>query len=219
LKPFGKWLAGLLAAVLTGVLVYWFTVGFQQPLDRGQSTVDAGSPTTPASTPTTPVQTPTTQPPPTTRRPTLAFLDRVKGKWSLQSWTEAGGPTTLGIEVLRGTLVISDRAQADWQMDIQQVNRPTTPQPSIFCGGQVTLSGKIEGVPGGTRNGAKGWTTDLSSIDHATTGEGWIWRALCGWAVIGTRAPYSTTIDGSPSVAATRMEMANEYGTLRWVRA
>jgi hypothetical protein len=141
----------------------------------------------------------------------------------LDSWTEAGGPVTLGIEVLAGQLTINaaddaDSGVASWRMDIQEQNEPTVPQPGILCGGQATLSSMIEGVPGGDANGSFDWTADMMSIDHSTTGEGFIWRAMCGWATIGTRAPFIVTLDGDPAQPATRMEMANEYGTFRWSR-
>jgi hypothetical protein len=177
-----------------------------------------------SQSPTTSVEdSPEPTAPPPTPLPDLTFLERVAGTWTLDSWTEAGGPTTLYIEVLNGTMTINrgdepDPGVASWRMDIQERAEPTTPQPGILCGGITTLAGMIEGVPGGDRNTEFDWTADLHSIDHSATGEGWIWRALCGWATIGTRAPYTVTLDTGSTSPATRMEMTNEYGTFRWRR-
>lgn len=177
---------------------------------RAGSTVQAGSP----------VEVDVSTGPPARQ---LEFLERVAGAWTFDSWTEAGSPITLNIELLNGTMTINgpgdpESGQADWRVDIQSRGQPTTPQPAIRCGGQTTLSGMIEGVPGGGRNEEIFWTADLRSIDHGTTGENWITRALCGWNVIGERAPFNVALAGDTTNPATNMEMANQYGTFRWSR-
>lgn len=149
----------------------------------------------------------------------LTFLERVAGEWTLQSWTEQGGPVTLGIQVLNGTMSINESdGQAAWRMDIQESGEPTTPQPGIRCGGQATLSAMIEGIPGGDKNGSIDWTADLRSIGHSSTGEGFIWLPMCGWATIGTRHPFDIGLEGAPTQSASRIEMSNEDGTFRWSR-
>jgi hypothetical protein len=191
--------------------------------DDSPTPTPAASSTSSQSQSSTPDPTTVITDTPVTPKPVLGFLERVAGGWTLESWTEAGGAVTLYIEVLNGTMTINPADQPDpgvasWRMDIQERAEPTTPQPAILCGGTTTLGGMIEGVPGGDRNGSFNWTADLQSIDHSTTGEGWIWRALCGWATIGTRAPFAVTLDGDPTLPANRMEMTNEYGTFRWSR-
>jgi len=218
MNGFVKWGGGIVAAVLSGVLIYWLTVGLVGPDEPGpvvNTTVTAARPDTDPTTKTT-----TTKPPTTSRSsPPLSFVDRLRGNWTLESWTEAGGPTTLYIEVSNGTLTATGAGQVDWRLDIDERGENHQPQPAIKCGGQTTLAGGIEGLPGGVRNSEINWTSDLRSIDHSSTGEGWIWRALCGWATIGTRAPYRVTLAGPETVPATTMEMANQYGTFRWRRA
>jgi hypothetical protein len=159
----------------------------------------------------------------TPSRPQLRFLERVTGDdWVLVSWTEAGGPITLGLEVLDGGLEISAAdGTAVWRMDIQPVNQPASPQPAIQCAGRTTLSAMIEGVPGGGEGGNMSidWTAQLDSINQSTTGEDWIRRTLCGWATIGTRSPFAVVLEpGDDTLPADRMEMTNEYGSLRWSR-
>jgi hypothetical protein len=210
MKQVVSWAAGVLAAVLAGVLVYWLTEGLRDPPGPVGATAQ---PTDGATIITEPPTEPPTGPP-----DPLSFVERVRGEWRLESWTEAGGPTTLYIDVSNGTLTITDAGQADWRLDIDERGEDNRPQPAIKCGGQTTLAGGIEGVPGGPRNSSIDWTSDLRSIDHSTTGEGWIWRALCGWATIGTRAPYQVSLDGPETAPAPRMEMANQYGTFRWTR-
>jgi hypothetical protein len=63
------------------------------------------------------------------------------------------------------------------------------------------------------------WTAQLDSINQSTTGEDWIRRTLCGWATIGTRSPFTVVLEpGDDTLPADRMEMTNEYGSLRWSR-
>ncbi len=213
MKEVAKWSAGVLAAVLAGLLVYWLTVGLGGGGEPGPvNTTIAADPTT----------MPTTDPAggsPTEPQRPLSFVEKVRGNWKLESWTEAGGPITLYIEASNGTLTVAEDGQVDWRMDIDERGENNQPQPAIKCGGQTTLAGAIEGVPGGPRNSEINWTSDLQSVDHSSTGEDWIWRALCGWATIGTRAPYKVTLDGVATAPATMMEMANQYGTFRWSRA
>jgi hypothetical protein len=187
---------------------------------------ESSDPSSPASDPpesdpptTPPTDAPATDPP----RP-LEFGERVAGTWTLNSWTEAAGPITLYMDVLNGTMTINGPADPEpgivsWRMDIQERGELTSPQPAIKCGGQTTLAGMIEGVPGGGRNVEYDWTSDLHSIDHSSTGEGWIWRAMCGWSTIGERAPFAVQpAPADATVPATQMEMTNQYGTFRWSR-
>jgi len=208
----GKWIAGVLAAVLSGVVIYWLTTGLsggdnQHPEGNGQTST---SNQTPNGNQTSPVESPAQE---------LSFLDRIKGDWTMQSWTEAGGPVTLYIDVWDGTLTASDNGQVDWQMKLDDKGETHTPQAAIKCGGQATLAGGIEGVPGGGRNAEIDWTSDLQSANYSTTGEDRITRALCGWATIGTRAPFTVTLAGPNTAPATAMEMKNDYGTFRWSRS
>lgn len=209
MKQVVSWAAGILAAVIAGVLVFWLTEG-----GRGEREPDnvaaTDSPTQPSSGQPNGATTEASQP--------LSFLERVTGQWELQSWTEAPGPITLYIEVSNGSMTIDDDGQADWRMDLDERGEDNVPQPAIKCGGQATIAGMIEGVPGAGRNKEIDWTSDLHSANHSSTGEDWITRALCGWATIGTRAPYTVTLDGPSTAPASRMEMANEYGTFRWTR-
>jgi hypothetical protein len=186
-------------------------------------TATAGQSAGPTPTETVEPSETIASPTPPTPPPALTFLERVAGDWTLGSWTEAGGPVVLGIDVLNGTMTITgpggaEAGTASWRMDIQESGEPTTPQPAILCGGQTSISGMIEGVPGGGTNAEINWTGDLQSINRSTTGEDLITMALCGWATIGTRAPFTVTLDGQPSQVATQMEMTNDRGTFRWLR-
>jgi hypothetical protein len=211
-----RWLAPMLITIISGIIVgiavYWGTVGLPfltKSDDEGssQETPDGGQTTGPGQTED-----------PETPGPVLSFQERVAGQWQVQSWTEAGGPVTLYIEVESGTMTVSG-GDADWRLDIDQRGEDNSPQPGIKCGARATLDGKIEGQPGGDRNAEIDWTSDLRSVDHSTTGEDWIWRALCGWTTIGGRYPYEVTLAGDATAPATQMEMSNQWGTFVWVRS
>jgi hypothetical protein len=236
MKAFGKWAGGLVAAVLAGVLVYWLTVGLSSPGGAGslaganepstaaKTTTTGGPPTgtPPTGTPPTgtpPTGTPSTGTPSTTEAKVLTYWERLQGNWTLQYWNEAGGSTSLHIDVLRGTLAVGSDGQTSWRLDIQQHAQPTSPQPAIKCGGQVSLAGKIDGVPGDQLNASINWTSGLDAIDYGSAGDGQIWRALCGWTVTGTRAPFAITLDTQATQVAGQLEMSNQYGTFSWHRA
>jgi hypothetical protein len=209
----------VIKTVLSSLLVYFLTVGCHAGSEGASSgtlptTPPDGSQTTNSSTTAPPTTTTTT-----TTAPSLSFVERLSGDWILQSWTETGGPTTLYIEVSKGALTATEAGQVDWRLEIDEHGEQNRPQPAIHCGGQTTLAGRVEGVPGGARNSEVDWTGDLRSINYSSTGEDRIGRALCGWATIGTRAPYAVTMDRPETAPAIVMEMANKYGTFRWRRA
>jgi hypothetical protein len=162
--------------------------------------------------PSQPVVSPVAPPPP------LPFLNRLAGDWHLQSWTEAAGPTTLYLDVRDGTMTVSGSGTADWRLDFDERGESHNPQPAIKCGGQANSGATIDAQPGGSRNSAIDWTTDLDSVDHSSTGEGFIWRAMCGWTLIGGQYPFAITLQGDPTQPATVMQMSNMYGTFVWQR-
>ncbi len=210
-----KWLAPMIITIVSGIIVgiavYWGTVGLpfltRDDEASSQETPDASHTTAPGQS----------EDPQQSEGPELSFQERVAGAWQVQSWTEAGGPVTLNIQVKQGTMTVGG-SDADWRLDIDERGEDNKPQPAIKCGARVTLDGKIEGQPGGDRNGTFDWTSDLDSVNHSSTGEGWIFRALCGWTTIGGRYPYAVTLGGNATAPATQMEMSNEWGTFVWVR-
>ena len=203
-----KWGGAIVATVLASLLVHWLTIGGPTTSPEASTPLTTtwpdGGPTTNSSTATPPTTTTTTT------TPSRSFAERLRGSWTLQSRTEAGGPTTLNIEVSKGALTATKAGQVDWQLDIDERGEQHRPQPAIHCGGQATLAGQVEGMPGSVRNSEVDWTSDLTSTNHSSTGEDRIGRALCGWATIGTRAPYMVTMDGPETAPATVMEMANQ---------
>jgi hypothetical protein len=202
----------IVSGIIVGVAVYWGTVGLPFLTGGGssessQETPDGGETPDPGQS-EDPQQTP---------GPELSFQERLAGEWQLESWTEAGGPVTLYIQAERGTLTASGD-DVDWRLDIDERGEDNQPQPAIKCGARATLGGSIEGQPGGGRNAEINWTSDLRSVNHSTTGEDWITRALCGWTTIGGRFPYTVTLGGDATAPATQMEMSNQWGTFVWVR-
>jgi hypothetical protein len=169
-------------------------------------------PSNPVTVPSQPVVSPVAPPPP------LAFLNRLQGDWNLQSWTEAPGPTTLYLDVRGGTMTVSGSGAADWRLGFDERGESHNPQPAIKCGGQASDAAMITGQPGGDRNSSIDWTADLESVDHSSTGEGFIWRAMCGWTTIGGQYPFAVTLQGDPTQPATVMQMSNQYGTFVWQR-
>jgi hypothetical protein len=150
--------------------------------------------------------------------PPLGFLARLQGDWNLQSWTEATGPTTLYLDVRGGTMTVGGSGATDWRLDIDEHGETHSPQPAIKCGAQASDSATITGQPGGGRNASIDWTADLESVDHSSTGEGFIWRAMCGWTTIGGQYPFTVTLQGDPTQPATVLQMSNAYGTFVWQR-
>lgn len=202
-----KWILSLvvvplIVTVVGGVTVFWLTEGRSQPPTGGGSG---------GSSPTGEPQNATTNPP----QP-LSLVERLAGEWLLVSWAEAGGPVTLYIEARAGNLTITENGEADWRLDIDEVGETHQPQPAIACVGRLNLGGQIEPVP---RAEEIDWTADLRSANFSSTGEDRIKRALCGWATIGTRAPYDITTDGDETRPADTFEMRNEYGRFVWQRA
>lgn len=52
------------------------------------------------------------------------FTERAAGSYSLSSWTEAGGPITLGVRMTEGTLQIDSSGVADWSVVVEQAHSP-----------------------------------------------------------------------------------------------
>ena len=211
-----KWLAPMVITIISGIIVgvavYWGTVGLPfltRSDDKGssQETPDGGHSTGPGQT----------EDPQQTKGPELSFQERLAGQWQVQSWTEAGGPVTLYIDVEQGTMTVSG-SDVDWRLDIDERGEDNSPQPGIKCGARATLAGKIEPQRGAPRNGTFDWTSDLRSVDHSSTGEGWIWRAMCGWTQVAGDFPFTVTLGGDPTEPATQMEMSNQWGTFVWAR-
>ncbi len=235
-------LLALIIGVIGAFLVLQPDLGQRQELVIGASTATVTSPTPPVVTPpvvvtvvtlpvvvtvvTPPVVVTVVTPPVVvtvvTPLPVLTFTKQAEGSWKLKSWTEAGGPTTLGIKVEAGSMTISSTADADWALDIDQVGQNRTPQPRIKCGGSLSPSKTIDAQPGSVRNGTarngeENWTSGLRNIDGSSTGADHITRAMCGHTLL-TRHPFTVALEGEPTKPATMMEMKNQFGTFVWIR-
>src|SRR5437870_1751931 len=126
----GKWVAGILATVIAGVLVWWLTQVLPKPEPKPP------------------------QPPPSPSRE-LSFLEKAAGKYTLSSWTAADRPVELGAKITEGSLQVDQDGVADWSVLLEQTSTPEPGKVRMTARGKIQLapqSPEIVGVKGGEFN-------------------------------------------------------------------
>jgi len=101
----GKWLAGIVAAVIAGLVVAWFIGDW--PAGNG------GEPETGGNGSPMGEQTP---------------AEAIAGDWSLVSWREAPSDITLGMEPTAGSLEAGSGGGLTWTLEIETCTG-TTAEP------------------------------------------------------------------------------------------
>lgn len=184
----GKWLAGILAAIIAGVAI---AVIRDRIIDDEGGT---GGSSTGGATATT------------SEQPTPA--EAVAGDWSLASWQEAPSDVTLGMQPTKGSLVATDDGAVSWTVDIDDLywDDSGEPQASVTCEGRISLDSRITSAVANE-------TDYTSNMRSASDG---IAAAFCGGGVGVGDHPYDMTY--SPSSEAATLEMSNDLGTFTWRR-
>ncbi len=122
-KELVKWIAGIIATVIAGVLVWWLTQGIK-----------------PEPTPIEPSRT-------------LSFLESAAGTYSLASWTQANRPISIGIKILEGEIEIDSNGTANWNVLVEQAQTSDPGRVRMTARGKIDLNNKeLVGVPGGEYN-------------------------------------------------------------------
>lgn len=218
---FKAWVAGLLATVVAGVVVAVVVDEYRrsraasdapdagqvsQPEDRGDGDVDldADSGTEPGTEPGTGTATDDTDSePPATR------IEALAGDWVLLSWQEAGGPVTLGMEPISGTMTVADDGTMRWVLPVDDLFSDDSglPQAAVTCEGVLPLTGDLRA----TLRDEKDYTRNMASLRTD------IAAAFCGGSVTEPDHPFAVEL--APPDAPTTLQLANDLGTFVWRRA
>ena len=146
--------------------------------------------------------------------PTLTFLEKVAGEYTLSSWQQANSPMILGVSVEQGSLRIDSSGNADWQLKIwdsllHPIGPPSGNKSGIKCGGSVMSSSQtLRWVSGGQRNSAIDWVRGIESKRNK------VWLAFCGGNVQESalfRLFYQKSSTGKATLA-----MNNSKGYFVW---
>ncbi len=146
-----KWIAGILAAVIGGLILWAFT--------------HPGGIINPTPPP----------PPPPTRE--LSFLEKLAGSYTLGSWVKANLPIELGAKITSGTLQIDPTGLANWTVNVEQTNVVDPGKVKMTARGQVQLGSQppiMTGVQGGEFNNTQyldaKWGQVSDDVDLAVRG-------------------------------------------------
>jgi hypothetical protein len=164
------------------------------------------SPPSPSPSPTLTVVVPSPAPVP------KSFLEGAAGSYSLSSWTEAGGPISLGVRMTEGTLQIDNSGVADWNVVVEQASSPDPGRVRMTARGRFRLdSNEIEGVPGGEFNNTAYLDNKWGQIS-VELGE-----AVRGWSPGKPENRFKVSL-GSETDTAHILQMRNSFGTFTWSR-
>jgi hypothetical protein len=185
----GKWIAGILAAIIAGVAVAVIRDRLLDDQDGNGGSSGGGATATTASEQPTPAEA-------------------VAGNWSLVSWQEAPSDVTLGMQPIAGSLVATDDGAVSWTVDIDDLywDDSGEPQAAVTCEGRISLDSRITSA---VTNEADYTSNMLSASDG-------IAAAFCGGGIGAGDHPYDMTY--SPESDAATLEMSNDLGTFTWGR-
>lgn len=187
-RGLGRWIAGILAAVISGVILA-IVLG-QFPSESRNDTAANGEP-----------DTTDTQASPSTR------IEDLNGDWTLVSWDEVQSAITLGVAPTAGALTVFEDGAVTWSLDIDDLfSNDAGPQAVVTCSGRLPLHGDLESSVADEA----GYTANLRSISRM------IATALCGGGIGAANSAF--TIAYAPTSSPTRLEMANENGRFAWQR-
>lgn len=137
----GKWIAGILAAVIASVAAFAINQQVVKPKPTPvptQSSSDSAGSQTPGQA--------------------------LAGQWTLDWWSEADTSTTLGMNPTSGELTVVDDGRATWSLTIDDRYDVDTDQQqsSVACSGEIPISGAMEGRVTGTVN----YTANMDSLQR-----------------------------------------------------
>ena len=154
------------------------------------------------------IDEPTIEPPPPT------FVEKLSGTFTLQDWSEATRPITMGVSVDRGKLRIDKSQDANgelsiWDSALHPQGPPADNRSRIRCGRSVSRATEELGwVSGGQRNVAVDWVRGIDSVWDM------VWPAFCGGR-LQTSAPFRLHFE-QPSSGPATLEMTNSEGQFVW---
>jgi hypothetical protein len=144
--------------------------------------------------------------------PVQSFIERAAGSYSLGSWTEAGGPITLGVRMTEGTLQIDSSGVANWSVIVEQGYSADPGRVRMTARGRLLLdSNELEGVPGGEFNKTSyldnKWGQVPAELDVAVR----------GWNPGKPESRFKVSLD-TETGSARMLQMRNSFGTFTWAR-
>ena len=141
-----------------------------------------------------------------------SFIERAVGAYSLSSWTEAGGQTTLGVRMTEGTLQIDNSGIADWSILVEQSYSPDPGRVRMTARGKLLLgTQEIEGVHGGEFNNTSYLDNKWGQIPAELN------QAVRGWNSGRPESRFKVSLD-SETGSAGMLQMSNSFGTFTWTR-
>jgi len=176
-----KWLAGIAAAVIAGLLTWWLTEGWRRPL------------------------------PPQVER---SFLEKVAGKYTLHSWTEASRPITLGARITEGSLQIDSNGIADWSVIVQQTSTRDPGKVRMTARGRIQLDlqpPQIMGVTGGEFNKTDYLDNRWGQVGHDIN------LAVRGWDFGQPEDRFRLSLD-TQADGRQIVQMKNSIGMFMWTK-
>jgi len=189
-----KWLAGIAATVIAGVLLWWITGNRPQP-----------SPPSPGSGGGPPSASPTRDP---------SFLEKLAGNYDLSSWTEANRPIELAAKITEGSLRVDQDGTANWSVLLEQTSVADPGKVRMTARGKVQLDSRapqIVGVRGSAFNNDQYLDSKWGQISQDVT------LAVRGWANGGPEDRFTLALD-SQAAGKQILQMTNSRGTFVWTK-
>ena len=186
----GKWLAGIIAAIIVGVSV---------PIILSLVNPEPGpDPPTKATSTSGDGESQDESTP----------AEAIAGSWSLATWREAPSDVTIGMEPMSGSLEASEDGSLTWTLDIDDLywDDSGQPQASVTCDGQISLDATVSGSVADEAN----YSSNMVSASRS------IAEAFCGGGVGAEDSSFAAAY--SPDTDATTLEMSNSLGTFTWQR-
>jgi len=183
-----KWLAGIAAAVIAGVLIWWLTEGIRP-------------------------QPPRPEPQPSSPRE-LSFLEKVAGKYTLSSWIEANRPIELMAKITEGSLQIDQNGVADWSVLVEQTFTSDPGKVRMTARGKIQLdpqSPQMVGVRGGGFNDTHYLDSKWGQVSDDVN------LAVRGWDHGNPEDKFRLSLDtqvGSKQI----LQMTNSRGIYTWTK-
>ncbi len=167
---------------------------------------------------TTSKPSPSPPPPPVE----VSILEKLKGNYSLESWTNVNRNMDLGIKVVKGNLKVNSIGMFDWDVELSQISTPQPKKVGIKSRGKLlTNSMQILGQPGKKYNGTYGiknapfWGNVRASEELAI--KGWTYQKPERWTDGKKEDPffisYNKLTNGKEIV-----NMKNSWGIFTWVK-
>ena len=190
-----KWLAGIAAMVIAGVLLWWLTGG-----NRPRPT-----PSDPGPGGSRPTASATKDP---------SFLEKVAGDYILGSWTEANRRFELAVKMTEGTLRIDQDGTANWSVLVEQTFVADPGKVRMTARGKIQLdsrSPQMVGVRGGEFNNTQYLDSKWGQVSQDVN------LAVRGWDNASPEDKFTFALD-TQAGGKQILQMTNSRGTFTWTK-